>query len=59
MKKWLRSDPVLLVWRIAVVYAVLAVCRLVFLLYNGAVVGHIAPDEVWALVRGSIGMPSR
>lgn len=34
MKKWIKSEPVILAWRIGVLYLALALCRMAFLLYN-------------------------
>ncbi len=53
-KKWLQSDLALLVRRMAALYAALAICRAAFLAYNADLVGRIAADEVWMLVKGSL-----
>lgn len=34
MKRWLKSDAAMLIWRIALVYLALMLCRAAFLLYN-------------------------
>jgi phosphoglycerol transferase MdoB-like AlkP superfamily enzyme len=36
------------------VYAALALCRLVFLVYNRVDIGPIAAPEIWSLVKGSL-----
>lgn len=54
MKRWLKSDAALLIWRLFVVYVALGVCRIVFLLYNAEAIGHIAGPEVWNLVKGAL-----
>ena len=55
MKKWLKSDIALLLWRIALLYIVLALCRAAFLLYNSSDMnlgGGIA--HALQLLRGSL-----
>ena len=54
MKKWLKSDAALLVWRLVLVYLALALCRVVFLVYNAEAIGRITSVEVWNLIRGSL-----
>lgn len=53
MKRWLKSDAALLIWRLFLVYAALGLCRIVFLLYNATEIGHIPGSEVWNLVKGA------
>jgi len=54
MKRLLKSHIALLVRRLALLYAVLALCRAVFLLYNRASIGPLAAAELPALVRGAL-----
>ena len=54
MKKWLNSNVVVLVWRLVVVYVVLALCRVVFWVNNADLMGGLAEGEVWNLVRGAL-----
>lgn len=54
LKKWLRSDAALLIWRLALVYLVLTVCRLIFWLYNYSLIGPVALAEMPALLRGAL-----
>lgn len=54
IKRWLRSDPAVLAWRLLLIYAALAVCRLVFLIYNRAGIGPVDSSEVWNLLKGSL-----
>lgn len=49
-----RTRPMLLLWRIALVYLAMAVCRLIFWLYNRDLIGAIALDEVWELFKGAL-----
>jgi phosphoglycerol transferase MdoB-like AlkP superfamily enzyme len=49
-----RSDIALVVWRIALVYAALGLCRLAFLAYNRVDIGAISSPEVWSLLKGSL-----
>lgn len=39
MKRWLKSDAALLLWRMALVYLALALCRAAFALYNMSDIG--------------------
>lgn len=54
MNRWLRSHPVLLVRRLALLYAVLALCRAIFYLYNRTLIGPIPGSELWPLVQGAL-----
>ncbi len=54
MKRWLKSDAALLAWRLLLVYLTLALCRIVFLIYNTEAIGHIARGETWDLIHGSL-----
>lgn len=54
MKRWLNSNVVVLVWRLAVVYVVLALCRVAFWVYNADLMGGLEAAEVWNLVRGAL-----
>ena len=48
-----KSHAALAVWRIAVLYAILAVCRAVFLWYNYPIIGPIAGSEWKLLIIGA------
>ncbi len=55
MRRWLKSDVALLVWRLVVAYLTLALCRLVFGLYNAeALAGTFSEGELWRLIKGSL-----
>ncbi|MBQ8863450.1 MAG: sulfatase-like hydrolase/transferase [Rikenellaceae bacterium] len=54
MKRWLNSNVAVLVWRLAVVYVVLALCRVAFWVYNADLMGGLEAAEVWNLVRGAL-----
>lgn len=47
--RFAKSHVALLLWRIAVLYVVLALCRLVFWLYNFPIIGTLPIDE-WRLL---------
>ena len=51
-KVW-NSDFAVLLRRLAVVYLALAVCRVVFYVYNCDIIGPVAWSEVWNLTRGA------
>ena len=53
MKKWLHTDLAVLVGRLAVLYVLLFVCRLVFWAVNAAALGPVAWAEVPQLLRGA------
>ncbi len=53
MRRWLRSDVAVLLWRIALVYVVLALCRLAFLIYNFPEIGHVGFAASGRLLRGA------
>lgn len=52
--KIFRTHTALLVWRIMLLYVVLMLCRVVFYLYNHALIGALPSDELWSLVCGSM-----
>ena len=52
--KILKTHTALLLWRISLLYVVLALCRLLFYVYNSSIVGPIAGSDVGSLVRGSL-----
>ena len=54
MKRLLHTPLALLVWRIALLYAVLMLCRTAFYLYNAAVLGPLTWAEVWPLLAGAL-----
>jgi phosphoglycerol transferase MdoB-like AlkP superfamily enzyme len=54
IKSWVKSDVALVAWRLVLVYAVLALCRLVFLAYNRVDIGSIDASEAWNLIKGSL-----
>lgn len=54
MKKILSNDFTTLILRLALVYAVLMVCRIVFYIYNIDTLGTITPQEVWGLFSGAL-----
>ena len=53
MKRFFKSHVALLVWRLALLYAVLAVCRLLFWRYNFATIGALSAQELPALIAGA------
>ena len=54
MRRWLNSNVAVLVWRLTMVYVVLALCRVAFWVYNADQMGGLADGEVWSLVRGAL-----
>lgn len=54
MKRLLKSHIALLAWRLALLYAVLAICRAIFWRYNYAGIGPLADAELPALARGAL-----
>lgn len=42
------------VWRMAMIYIAMQICRAIFYIYNQDLIGEIARDEVWPLLKGSI-----
>lgn len=51
---WLKSDIAWCVYRILLVYAALAVCRLVFYIYNYDTVGGVSWSELGPLAKGAL-----
>ena len=49
-----RTHASLLVWRIVLLYVVLMLCRVVFYVYNRALIGALPVDELWSLICGSM-----
>ena len=54
MKRLLHTHAALLIRRIALLYAVLMLCRVVFLLYNAALVGPVTWAEAGSLLTGAL-----
>ncbi len=54
MKQWLHSDPALVIRRLAALYAALALCRVVFYLYNASLIGPLTWAEIPDLFIGSL-----
>lgn len=54
VKPWWNSDVVVLFRRIAIVFLVLAITRVVFYLYNYDVIGDVAANEIPRLFKGTI-----
>ncbi len=54
MRKWWNSDVIVLIRRLAIVYLVLFVCRIVFYLYNRELIGPIGEAEWWLLFKGAL-----
>lgn len=51
--KIFKTHVALLIWRIILLYVVLALCRLLFYAYNSTLMGEIPFSEWWNLVCGS------
>ena len=49
-----RTHASLLVWRVVLLYVVLMLCRVVFYIYNRALIGVLPLDELWSLICGSM-----
>ena len=49
-----RTHTPLLVWRVVLLYVVLMLCRVVFYIYNRALIGPLPTEELWPLVCGSM-----
>ena len=54
MKRLLHTPLALLVWRIALLYAALMLCRAAFWVYNAALLGPPEWSELGQLVAGSL-----
>ena len=54
MKRLLHTPLALLVWRIALLYAALMLCRAAFWVYNAALLGPPVWSELGQLVAGSL-----
>lgn len=54
MKRLLKSDVVLLAARLALLFVVSALCRIVFRYYNLAAIGPISASELPALLKGAL-----
>lgn len=52
--KIFKTHTALLIWRILLLYVVLTLCRLLFYIYNSAIIGPIAISEIGGLFRGSL-----
>ena len=52
--KIFRSHTALLAWRIVLLYVVLLLCRVVFYIYNRALIGALPTEELWSLLCGSM-----
>lgn len=49
-----RTNTLLTVWRIVLLYVVLMLCRVVFYLYNNELIGVLPREEWWSLFCGSL-----
>ncbi len=49
----IKTHAALVVWRIALLYVVLMLCRVVFYAYNSTLIGELPYEELWALLCGS------
>ena len=49
-----RTNTILTAWRIILIYIVLMLCRVVFYIYNNALIGPLPREEWWSLVCGSL-----
>ncbi len=54
MIRWLHTPLLLTVRRIALLYVVLMLCRLLFYCYNAELIGPIANGEWWGLLCGAL-----
>ena len=52
--KIFRTHTALLAWRIVLLYVVLLLCRVVFYIYNRALIGALPTEELWSLLCGSM-----
>lgn len=52
--KIFRTHTALLAWRIVLLYVVLLLCRVVFYIYNRALIGVLPTEELWSLLCGSM-----
>lgn len=53
MKRIFNTDTALLLWRLLMVYVVLAICRVAFALYNLDTLGEFTPSEIADLLHGA------
>ena len=49
-----RTHTPLLVWRVVLLYVVLMLCRVLFYVYNRALIGPLPAEELWSLVCGAM-----
>jgi len=54
MKRLLHTPTTLLLRRIALLYAVLMLCRVIFYLYNAQLLGPLSWGELGQLLAGSL-----
>ena len=49
-----KSNILILIKRLALIYIALFICRVTFYIYNYSIIGSIELNEVWQLLKGSI-----
>ena len=54
MKRFAKTYPLLTLWRVVLLYAVLMLCRLIFALYNASLFGEIGWSELPLLFVGGL-----
>lgn len=54
MKKLRSYYFVVFLMRMALLYVIYALCRVVFALYNADLIGAVEPGDIWSVVKGSL-----
>lgn len=54
VKRIVATRLAITAWRIAMLYIAMNICRAVFYFHNQELIGEIASDEIWSLLKGSI-----
>ena len=54
VKRIVATRLAITAWRIAMLYIAMNICRAVFYFHNQELIGEIASDEIWQLLKGSM-----
>lgn len=53
-KRLIATRTAITLWRVAMLYIAMQLCRAIFYFYNQDLIGEIRGDEIWQLFKGSI-----
>lgn len=53
-RRLLATRTAISLWRMAMIYIAMQLCRIIFYIYNKELIGEIAQDEIWPLFKGAI-----